>query len=182
MEGNDLNLDSLCYRVWHERRIIASRDVIVFSKVEDIEEQNVIDAIPMFEVDFICAAQSDEGSCMDEPHKKFESDKKADPQKEKFKNSFQIRTLVDGYNSGRAYYLKASSERECAELIGKLATSAMAAKKAKEAKTRFERSQERVRVVYRSGLCQGIMALMIVAVPSLRLLSISVVPVLTGLV
>ena len=83
---------------------------------------------------------------------------------EKFRNSFQIRTLVNGYNSGRAYYLKASNEQECANLINTLTASTLAAKKAKEAKTRFEKSQERVRVVYRSGICQGITATMIVAV------------------
>jgi hypothetical protein len=133
-----------------------------------VEEEHVIDAIPLFEIDFICAAQNDEISGQDEfsnqPHKKSEPDRKADPQKEKFKNSFQIRTLVDGYNSGRAYYLKASSEQECADLISKLGTSARVAKKAKEAKTRFEKSQERVRIAYRSILCQGFTAAMIIAV------------------
>jgi hypothetical protein len=72
---------------------------------------------------------------------------------------------VDGYNSGRAYYLKASSEQECADLISVLSSSAQIARKAKEAKTRFEESQERVRIAYRSGPCQGFTATMIIAVP-----------------
>ncbi len=118
----------------------------------------------MFEVDFICNARSAEEHGQDESHKKLEHDRKGDPQMEKFKNAFQIRTLLDGYNSGRAYYIKASSEIECADLINKLATSVQAAKRAKDAKTRFEKSQERVRVVYRSSLCQSITAIMIVAV------------------
>jgi hypothetical protein len=154
----------ICRRAWHRRRIIVSREVIIFSKLEDKEEQNVIDAIPLFEVDFICNAQSAEDHCQDDYHRKSENEKKADPQMEKFRNAFQIRTLLNGYNSGRAYYLKASSEHECAELIKTLTTWTLAAKKAKEAKTRFEKSQERVRVVYRSSFCQSVTALMIVAV------------------
>ncbi len=159
-----LGLIVFCSRAWHRRRVIASRDVIIFSKVEDTEEENVVDAIPLFEVDFICPGQGAEDSSQEDHHKKSEIDKKADPQRQKFRNSLQIRTLLDGYNSGRAYYLKASSEEECSELIKKLTSSAEAAKKAKEAKTRFEESQERVRVVYRSVICQSITATMIIAV------------------
>ena len=90
-----------------------------------------------------------------------------DSNKVKFQNSFQIRTLVDGYNSGRTYYLKASSEDECAEVVKLLRSAAKTARKIKEAKTRFEKSQERVRVVYQSTIIQTIVAAMIVAVPSL---------------
>ncbi len=152
------------FRAWHRRRIIASRHVIVFSKVEDTAEENVIDAIPMFEIDFICTAQGDDDSCQDETSKKSDNRKEADSQRQKFRNSFQIRTFAEGYNSGRAYYLKASSEQECDNLLNKLSSLALAAKKAKDAKTRFEKSQERVRVVYRSNICQGFTAIMIVAV------------------
>jgi hypothetical protein len=162
-----LIVDSFTGRAWHGRRIIASRDVIVFSKIEDTEEEHVIDAIPLFEIDYICSAQSGDQAVQDvfnPSQKRFENDKKADSQNETFKNSFQIRTLMDGYNSGRAYYLKASSEEECAEIVEKLAKSARAAKKSREAKTRFEQSQERVRTIYRSDLCQGFTATMIVAV------------------
>ena len=124
----------------------------------------MVDAIPMCEIEFICSAQSSEDSCQEDHPKKSDNKKEADPQRQKFRNSFQIRTFVEGYNSGRAYYLKASSEQECADLINKLSSSASSAKKAKEAKTRFEKSQERVRVVYRSNICQGFTAIMIVAV------------------
>ncbi len=129
----------------------------------------MIDAIPLFEIDYICAALSGEDTVQDDfnpSHKRSENDKKTDPQNGTFKNSFQIRTLIDGYNSGRAYYLKASSEKECADIVEKLTKSARAAKKAKEAKTRFEQSQERVRNLYRSNLCQGFTATMIVLVLS----------------
>ena len=121
-------IDFWYFRAWHRRRIIASRHVIVFSKVEDTNEETVVDAIPMCEIDFICAAQSADDSCQDEHPKKSDNKKEADPQRQKFRNSFQVRTLVEGYNSGRAYYLKASSEQECADLTNKLSSLALSAK------------------------------------------------------
>ncbi len=90
-----------------------------------------------------------------------------DPNNAKFKNAFKIRTLIDGYNSGRTYYLKASSDEQCADIVKLLTQSAKAAKKAREAKTRFETSQEQVRDVYHSPLCQSFVAFMIVAVRTL---------------
>jgi hypothetical protein len=87
-----------------------------------------------------------------------------DSNKVKFKHSFQIWTQVDGYNSGRAYYLKASNAEECAEVMSKLKELARTARKLKDAKTRFQESQERIRVVYHSTIIQSIVATMIVAV------------------
>ncbi len=71
------------------------------------------------------------------------STKSGDSNKIKFWHSFEIRTAIDGYNSGRTYNLQASSAAKCAELANKLAAAAAAAKKSKEAKTRFEKSQAR---------------------------------------
>ena len=131
----------------------------------------------MFEVEDISCEQrgSDSLSVEDmQGYKKTELDKKillrsksmvmmGDSNNVKFKNSFKIRTLIDGYNSGRTYYLKASNDEQCANIVKQLSQSAKAAKKAKEAKTRFERSQERVRDVYHSAPCQSFVACMIVA-------------------
>jgi hypothetical protein len=170
------------FRAWHNRRIIASKDVIVFAKQDEDggNSEHVIDAIPLFEVDQMCVVQYGEDSiCLEDfnqGQRKLEQDKKTihrcsnlsgDPNQVKFRNSFQIKTSVDGYNSGRTYYIKASSEEQCSEILKKLAESARAARQLKEAKTRFRASQQRVREVYRSSICQGIVACMIVAVPSL---------------
>ena len=166
------------FRAWHNRRVIASKDVIVFAKPDDGGE-HVIDAIPLFEVDQICVAQYGEDSIglddFNQGSRKLDLEKKnanrcsnmsGDPNQVKFRNSFQIRTSVDGYNSGRTYYIKATSEEQCAEILTKLAASARASRQIKEAKTRFRASQERVREMYRSSICQGIVAAMIVAVPT----------------
>ncbi len=153
--------------------------MIVFAKVlDDCSEEQVIDAIPLFEVEDISCEQrgSDSGNMDDaQGHKKSDLEKRSmqrakstmmigDSNNVKFKNSFKIRTLIDGYNSGRTYYLKASSDEKCADIVKQLSQSAKAAKKAKEAKTRFERSQERVRDIYHSAPCQSFVACMIVAV------------------
>ncbi len=150
----------------------------MFAKPDD-DGEHVIDAIPLFEVDQICVAQYGEDSIglddFNQGSRKLDLEKKnanrcsnmsGDPNQVKFRNSFQIRTSVDGYNSGRTYYIKATSEEQCAEILSKLAASARASRQIKEAKTRFRASQERVREMYRSTICQGIVAAMIVAVPS----------------
>jgi hypothetical protein len=156
--------------------VIASREVIVFAKADDKElSGRVIDAIPLFEVTEISFSQSGEDSCCPEDlNMKNEYEKRmntprsgsgtADSKKVKLRNDFHIRTFVNGYNSGRVYYLKSSNEAECEDIVRKLSESAKTARKAMEAKTRFETSQERVRSVYHSAFCQSIVALMIVVV------------------
>ena len=134
----------------------------------------MIDAIPLFEVTEIGYAQNDDDSSSPEDlSMKAEYEKRAasrncssisESKKVKLRNDFYIRTLINGYNSGRVYYLKASNEIECGEIVRKLSESAKTARKAMEAKTRFEKSQERVRLIYHSALCQSIVALMIVVV------------------
>ncbi len=174
----DMNL-TYQYRAWHDRRVSATKDAIYFSRINEKEgEEQVIDAIPLFEIEEIGPGQGENQSGADDvcpSQKRSEVDKKghstarqsnmvADSTKVKFRNSFQIRTQVDGYNSGRSYYLKAASAEECTEVMDKLKALAKTAKKLKDAKTRFQESQERIRVVYHSTAVQGIVAAMIVAV------------------
>jgi hypothetical protein len=132
----------------------------VFAKVGTEKEcdSRVIDFIPLSEVEGVCCAETGndttwhDGAC---GHKKPEHErrsqsfrtsssiKSSDSIKTKLCHSFLIRTSVDGYNSGRTYHLQASSAAQCAALADKLAAASAAAKKAKEAKTRFEKSQAR---------------------------------------
>ena len=173
-----MNLTFRC-RAWHDRRVSATKDAIFFSRTNEKEgEEQVIDAIPFFEIEEIGPGHVENQIGADDgrlSQKRSEIDKKghsaarqsnmvADSTKVKFRNSFQIRTLIDGYNSGRSYYLKAASAEECTEIMNKLKALANTAKKLKEAKTRFQESQERIRVVYHSTAVQGVVAAMIVAV------------------
>jgi hypothetical protein len=147
----------------------------MFAKADDEELiGRVVDAIPLFEVVEIGYAQNGDDSNCPEDVMKSEYERRAssarniigstESKKVKLKNDFHIRTAIDGYNSGRVYYLKASTDVECEEIVRKLSQSARQARKVMEAKTRFQKSQERVRVVYHSAACQSIVALMIVVV------------------
>ncbi len=138
--------------------MIASREAIVFAKVNADNEcdAQAIDLIPLSEVEGVCCAETGvDSSWHDAGHKKPEHERRpgslrrspstrfGDSNNIKFWHSFQIKTAVDGYNSGRTYHLQATSAASCAELADRLAAAAVAAKKAKEAKTRFEQSQAR---------------------------------------
>jgi hypothetical protein len=55
----------------------------------------------------------------------------------------QIKTVQEGYNSGRAYYIRGESGA-CAEATGTLAALSRAARIRAEKRTRFERNQLQV--------------------------------------
>ncbi len=157
-------------RTWQKRRVIVTRDVIVFTKVDDDEwEGPVIDAIPLSELEGISSTETGNESVRIDSvhgHKKpeielqrsgsFGSSKSRDSKKIKFWHSIQIRTAIDGYNSGRTYHLQASSAVQCAELVDKISAAAATAKNAKEAKTRFEKSQVRYVLLSRMILLEAI--------------------------
>jgi hypothetical protein len=67
---------------------------------------------------------------------------------------FQIRTINEGFNSGRTYCLRAPTEKICGLIVADLTVRSKAAKKSAEAKSRFEKCQERVRRVFDSKAFQ----------------------------
>jgi hypothetical protein len=171
-------------RAWHDRRVIATKDAVYFSRTDEKEgEEQVIDAIPLFEIEEIESGHGDSSLNMDDScQKKSDVDRRGlsmarhtsivgDSNKVKFRNSFQIWTQVDGYNSGRSYYLKAATKEECLDVMHTLQGLSRTAKMLKDAKTRFEKWQERIRHVYHSAIIQGVVATMIVAVLPLPLTS-----------
>ena len=144
----------LLNRTWQKRRVIVTRDIISFSF---LEEDAQIDYIPLAEVFFVREMRdtadfntvlSDHGH--DEPSQVL--------------HVLQIATEREGYNSGRAYYVRALSTQACEKLLHHLNKSAKAARRAAEAKNTFRRTQYRLRIVYHSGFFQATMALMICAV------------------
>jgi hypothetical protein len=56
----------------------------------------------------------------------------------------QIKTVQEGYNSGRAYYIRSESG-VCQEAISTLSMMSRAARVRAEKRTRFERNQLQVR-------------------------------------
>ena len=79
-------------------------------------------------------------------------------------NAFQIRTVPDGFNSGRVYYLQAESREVGEEIIEKLRKLTSNAKTKANGASRFIRSQQIVRGFYESPAFQIISALLIIVV------------------
>jgi hypothetical protein len=90
--------------------------------------------------------------------------KVSDSNKTKFMYALQISTVVDGYNSGRSYYLKAHSEEMCQEIVSSLQIIAKAAMKQARAWSWFRRVQRKVRRVHDSTPFQLAVASLIIAV------------------
>jgi hypothetical protein len=75
-----------------------------------------------------------------------------------------IRTVPEGYNSGRTYYLKAPSEGACDLIIRSLSKACKAAAKRLLEQTRFQRTQKRVLTFYFSAGFQSASCLLILLV------------------
>ncbi len=78
--------------------------------------------------------------------------------------TLQIATTLDGYNSGRAYYIQADSAAELARLKHIIQGNSKAAKKRVEARNLFRTWQLRTRKVYDSNLMQSLVAFIIAVV------------------
>jgi hypothetical protein len=81
-----------------------------------------------------------------------------------FLNAFMINTVEEGYNSGRIYYLQASSKEECNDLVKLLKTFAKRARERSNAQTRFAKVQLLVRKAFNSYWFQTISAILIIMV------------------
>ncbi len=77
---------------------------------------------------------------------------------------FEVRTCDGGYNSGRSYYLKPSSEEALAHWTAALDAAARAAVARKAAERSWlRRRQADAQRLYQSDACQGFVALLIAA-------------------
>jgi hypothetical protein len=78
--------------------------------------------------------------------------------------SFQIRTLTDGFNSGRTYYLHSTSAKECTEVVEILRNLVDIARKRAENESKFRESQKWLRAVYNSNIFQFCSSFLIILV------------------
>ena len=147
-------------RTWCERRIVWNRELTQFSRIDD---GKVVDAIPMAEIDIVqemnygtLSIQSEEGS-----------NQSNELPKPKLFNTFQIKTVPNGYNSGRSYYLRTKPDDNCPKIIQLLLDVANAARQKALALSRFKRAQKAVRIVHDSVYFQVFVCLLIFAVSQL---------------
>ena len=77
---------------------------------------------------------------------------------------FQIRTIQDGFNSGRTYYFQTDSKENCEIISDDLRKYAVCAKKRAEKLSKFQKSQNIALAVYESTHFQAFSAFLIVMV------------------
>jgi hypothetical protein len=128
--------------------------------------------VPFFEIDFISvinvdpdAPESDKTTTRPEfssrqnlghvDHKN---------RKSKITNSINIRTIAEGFNSGRAYCIRFETGAECRRIAAELRAFSMAARHHFELRTPLRRYQERLKLFYDSAPCQAFVGLLIISV------------------
>ena len=79
-------------------------------------------------------------------------------------NTLQIKTIDDGYNSGRVYYLRAKTNGDCQEIIASLKRLASAARQRADVRSRFELIQSKIKLLYDSTTFQMLVAALITTV------------------
>jgi hypothetical protein len=88
--------------------------------------------------------------------------------------SFQIRTLTDGFNAGRTYYLHSNSADECLEVVEILRKFVEIARKRAEKYSKFREGRKWLRSIYDSSIFQLCSSFLIVLVPVTTTIILSV--------
>jgi hypothetical protein len=167
---------SVC-RTWQERRVLYSKDIVYFAPVEG---DTVIDMIPIVEILAVSEENEEDesmkyasGESRVEKHNSFPDQasflRKKTPldKKEgvpKTANTLSIATHPEGYNSGRKYYLQAESSDIRTQVIRELTHLSKAARKAAERKSKFQRSQAKVKRIFLSYPFHVLMSITILVV------------------
>ena len=159
-----------------------------------IGESRVVDCIPMHEILSVAEMQESsdvsntDSTLSDET--KVEADEKAnfgrtrrslDSPTQRFLvrkavkgqvNTFQIKTVSDGYNSGRTYYIRAKTHATCRKITAELTKLSIAATERANVRSRYEMVKLSVRIVHNSSPFQMFTAFLIVMVRTLTILCI----------
>ena len=116
----------------------------------------IVDAIPLFELEEVLlmhedakdTSRSDEiskrysaTSLSDQVDKKMSDRKNAKSNKLRFSHSFQLRTIAEGYNSGRQYIIQANSFDERQALVVQIRKLAKVSRELYLAKSKFLKAQ-----------------------------------------
>ena len=133
--------------------------------------------IPFFEVDFIrlhndTKVSAHPLSMSNSLSHLFSSREKGQRSRVKLINTVEIRTVVEGFNSGRAYYIRCDSGDECRRITSDLNVFSQTALRRFELRTPFERFRVQLKSIYDSLLVQKTVGLLIIAVSSTTLASI----------
>ena len=106
----------------------------------------------------------------DEPESKA-SGHAAGASRVKLTNTVEIRTDLEGYNSGRVYYIRAESGAECRRIADDLTAHYTTARRKFELRSRWERYRDRIKTAYDSIFTQGLVGALILTVSCAHLCS-----------
>ena len=151
-------------RTWQNRRVLYSKDMVYFSAVGgDV----VIDVIPIIEIVEVAEVFDDDENRKRPAESRRERREGRFDSVSKFANSLQIVTCPGGFNSGRKYVLQASSAEVCSTMIQDLTELTRVSQKLAERRSKFQKSQARVKRVFLSNGFHIFMSCMILAVCSI---------------
>ncbi len=122
-----------------------------------------MDSVPLKEIDRILEMQDGMISMKDGVHTKYEASNKT---MQSF-NTIQIKTIPNGFNSGRAYYLRPradSPDDVCRRIVEQMGGMAESAKKRAIVVSHFKRVQQAMRSLHDSLPFQALVSMLIMAV------------------
>ena len=90
--------------------------------------------------------------------------KECEEEKVPASRSFQIQTTINGFNSGRTYYLQAESAEICQEIVRNLSKYVVASRKRADKASRYRRGQKVLLAFYESAPFQLMSSLLIILV------------------
>ena len=141
-----------------------SKDMVYFAPIDD---DTVIDMIPMVEIIAVTGEDEEDdalkyaGEMRKEKNSTFPDQSSFLKRKSsivdkkegvpKTANTLSIITHPEGYNSGRKYFLQASSSDTRKKVTQELAHLSKVARKAAERKSKFQKSQARVKRIFLSN-------------------------------
>ncbi len=137
--------------------------------------------MPFFEIDFIrtinptihdfnttSTTSVDKGAAEASAHSDVGASKPTDsspqPSRVKYTNTVEIRTDLEGFNSGRVYYIRAESGQECLRIGEDLRRFSAIARRHFELRSAWERFRDRLKSIYESAWVQVIVGSLILLV------------------
>jgi hypothetical protein len=118
--------------------------------------------VPFFEIDSVLALNPTNDSSTNE--KEANCDKSSGRSRLKSTNTVEIRTDVDGHNSGRVYFFRAECGDECRRIEEHLRVLSKAARRRFQLRTVWERAQDQIKSAYDSALVQALVGALILSV------------------
>ncbi len=82
----------------------------------------------------------------------------------KLTNTVKIRTVIDGHNAGRVYYIRTDTGAECRRITDEISAYSAVARKRFQLRTRWEQNQDQLKAIYDSLWVQGLVAVLILSV------------------